>query len=166
MASTIKTSYGTNNQAITITLASLASSTVYVGRASTAVDNTVNLYLDALVQCKITTGTSPSANTLIQIYVYGSADNGTTYGENATGTDAGLTITNPPNIKLIGVINNPVTTSNVTYKTNPLSVAAAFGGVLPAFWGVFITQSTGALLNGTAGNHAVFYQGIYAQTTP
>lgn len=49
---TVKTLYGANNQAITCTITSLANATgsYGAGRASTYVDNTVNLFLDALVQ--------------------------------------------------------------------------------------------------------------------
>ena len=51
----IKSKYGTNNQAITITLNSLANGGK---RESAAVDNSANFFLDALVQVKIATNAS------------------------------------------------------------------------------------------------------------
>ena len=58
---------------ITLSPASLASSGTYVaGRESTEIDNTTNAYLDALVQGFVTTGTSPTVDTYIKLYVWGS----------------------------------------------------------------------------------------------
>ena len=58
MSTTRKPSYAASSN-LTITLASLAtSSTLVVGRVSTQVDNSSNLYLDYLLSAKISTGTS------------------------------------------------------------------------------------------------------------
>jgi hypothetical protein len=157
--STIKTQYGSNNQAITCTLASLTTSSA---RASTAVDNTSNLFLDALVQLAIKSGASGVvAAGYVNIYAYATADGGTTYAEGATGTDAGITLTVPPNARLIGTLN--VVANATTYKSEPMSVAAAFGGILPDHWGIIVENKTGGTLDSTEGNHLKIYQGLQAQ---
>ena len=159
MATTLKTLYGTNGQTITLTIASLASTSA---RASTAVDNTTNLFLDALVQLIAKTNAAgTSATGYISIYAYGTADGGTTYSDGATGTDAGITLTSVPNATLIGVLN--CVANATTYKSPPFSVAAAFGGQLPDHWGIIIVNSTGAALDSTAGSHSIKYQGIQVQ---
>lgn len=157
--SDIKQAFGTANQGITITLNSLASSGT-AGRESTAVDNTSNLFLDALVTVKITLPSSgtPADSKAVYVYAYGTADGGTTYSDDATGSDAAFTHTDPPNLKLIGIINAPVI--DTAYVGGPFSVAAAFGGNLPAEWGIIVRNHTGVTL-ASSGNSA-HYQGVYA----
>lgn len=147
-------SYGTSNQTITITLASLANA---AQRQSTAITNTT--FTDALVQIKLETGAAGvSATGIVNIYAYASSDGGTTYGDTATGTNGAVTLTSPPNLKLIGTIN---TVANATsYDSNPMSVAAIFAGNLPQHWGIVVENKSGAAFNATAGNFAAFYQGI------
>jgi hypothetical protein len=41
------------------------------------------------------------------------------------------------------------------------SIATAFGGTMPRKWGIVVDNRAGAL-NGTAGNFAATYSGIYA----
>lgn len=154
----IKALYGSNNQAITCTLASLANSGQ---RSGLAVDNTSNLFLDALVQIKIKSNAAGTSTTgYVNVYAYATADGGTTYPEGA-GTDVGVTLTVPPNVRLIGVLN--VVANATTYASEPMSVAAAFGGVLPDHWGIIIENKTGAALDSTEGNHLKIYQGVQAQ---
>lgn len=149
-------SYGTNNQTITITLASLASTGQ---RQSTAIDNTSNKFRDTLVQLTLKTGASGVASTgIVNVYAYGTVDGGTTYGDGATGTDGAITLTSPPNLKLIGTIN---TVANATtYKSNPLSVSAAFNGRLPDHWGIVVENKSSAIFDATAGNFKAAYQGV------
>lgn len=156
----IKAKYGTSNQSITCTIASLTNNSV---RSAAAIDNTSNLFLDALVQVQIKTGASGTTSTgYVNIYAYGTADGGTTYAEGA-GTDASITLTSPPNVRLIGSLN--CVANATTYKSEPMSVAAAFGGVLPDHWGIIIENKTGGTLDSTEGNHLKVYQGIQAQST-
>lgn len=158
MATTIEAKYGTNNQAITCTFTSLANAGA---RASTAIDNTSNLFLDALVFIKIKSNASGTAATgQVNVYAYGTADGGTTYSESATGTDAGITLTSPPNVRIIGVVN--VVANATTYNAGPFSVASAFNGVLPDHWGIIVQNSSGATLDASVGSS--WYQGVEAQT--
>lgn len=161
MAGDIKAKYGPSNQAITITLASLASGSA---RASTAVDNSSNVFEDALVSLKIKSGASGvSASGSVLVYAYGTTDGGTTYTDGATGSDAAITLTVPPNAILIGVIN--VVANGTTYYGGPFSVANAFGGKLPDHWGIIVANNTGSALDSTEGNHAKTYQGVEHQYT-
>ncbi len=156
MATTFKSQYGSSNQAITCTITSLANNGQ---RSAAAVDNTSNLYLDALVQVIIKSNASgTSATGYVNVYAYGTADGGTTYPD-GTGTNTGVTLTSPPNLRLIGVIN--VVANATTYNSEPMSVKAAFNGVLPDHWGIVIENKTGATLDASVGS--AFYQGVYEQ---
>lgn len=156
----IKQKYGTSNQAITCTLASLANN---AARASTYVDNATNLFMDALVSINIKTGASGTVSTgYVNVYAYGTSDGGTNYTENATGSDAAITLVSPTNLKLIGIIN--CVANATTYKSGPFSVAQAFGGQLPERWGIVIENKTGGAFDSTEGNHIKVYQGVLAQS--
>ena len=164
---TIESLYGTNGVTITITLTSLADSATAF-RESTPVDNSSNLYLDALVQVKIKLAASGTIGNDKKVYVYaaGSVDGGTTWPDNATGADATTTFTNPTNLKLIGVIDCTayVTSTQQQFISEPFSVAAAFGGILPKKWSVVIQNRTNIAFTSTSTDHVVQYQGIQAQT--
>src|SRR5258708_68142 len=97
---TVKTAYGTST-AITCTLASLASSSG-AGRGSTAIDNSVNLYDDALVTVSVKTSSSVLANDkAVYIYVYGSEDGIVYSGSSAEaeGTNIAVTLDSPTNLR-------------------------------------------------------------------
>ena len=159
MSTTNQSKYGTNGQAITCTVASLGNTSA---RVATAIDNTSNLFLDALVFLKLKTGASGVASTgQINVYAIGMVDGGTTYTENAGSTDAAVTLTSPPNARLIGVIN--AVANATTYYGGPFSVAQAFGGNLPDHWSIIVENQTGAALDSTPGNHFIKYQGVESQ---
>jgi len=160
--SDVKTAYGTTAQAITCTLASLASSAT-AGREGTVIDNGTNKYLDALVmlQAKLQTGT-PANDKSIYVFVYGTVDTGTpTYPDAITGADAAITFNDPPNLQLLGTLFAP-TAGGLTWKGGPWSVAQKFGGVMPEKWGIAVRNFTGIALSATEGDHKKIYQGIYA----
>ncbi|HXF88298.1 MAG TPA: hypothetical protein VNK48_08100 [Xanthobacteraceae bacterium] len=140
---------------LTITLASLASDTsLSAGRASAAVDNSTNGYVDFVVGGKVTTGTSPTASRQIEVWAFGTYD-GTTYSAGASGSDAAFSPgTEKPLMKLLQIIPTD-NTSNRTYEWGPCSVAQAFGGTCPLKWGIYVVHNTGVGLNATAGNHEV-----------
>jgi len=161
MAGDIKEKYGASNVAITATLVGLADDGA---RESLAVDNTANLFLDVLVQLKINTGNvgAPVGDKNVLVYAFGSADNGTTYSGGATGADAayggvaGQLITN---CKMLGIVN--VDAQNETFESDVFSIASAFGGVVPAKWGIIVINQIGQVL----GASSAFYQGILGQYT-
>src|SRR6476661_1912817 len=114
-----------------MTLASLASSAgLTAGRESTARDNKdTDDAIDALVGGKVTTGTSPTDQRQIEVWAYGSYDDASFTG-GATGSDANLTPSVKPLMRLLQVIPTDAT-SNKTYTWGPFSVAQAFGGTMP-----------------------------------
>lgn len=162
---TTTTNYSANTT-ITISPASTASSSTFVaGRESNEIDNTTNKYVDALVQGKITVGTTPTANTTIAIYVWGADTSlATSPIDVLDGTDSAETLTNTgvlfSALRLGALISVTATTSDVGYSFAPFSVASKFGGVLPKYWGLFVTHNTGANLNATSGNHVFSFNGI------
>lgn len=157
MSSTIKSSYGTSNQAFSITLTSLANA---AARGAAAIDNTTNLFLDALVFVKIKSGASSvAANGIAVVYAYATADGGTTYSDGVSGTNAGQTLTVPPNLKQIGTVN--MVANATTYDGGPFSVAQAFGGILPDHWGIVVVNGSGDSFDASIAS--AWYQGIYNQ---
>jgi len=133
---------------MTITLASLATSVAGVGRQSTLINNSdagqmVRVYF------KVTTGTTPTVNKVIQFYLL-TAD--TTSSPNistdaAGSTDAALTVATAQIVNIVQV----TATSNVTYQG---SFLLRNPGVA---WGIAIVHDTGVNLNATAGNHSMYY---------
>lgn len=157
MAST-KVAYGSSTP-LTLMLASLASSAT-AGRECTAVDNSSNLYIDALVQVKVAlqSGT-PADDKAVYVYAYG-AEDGATYSGSATGSDAAITLKAPTPMQVIGIIPTP-DSGALTYKGQPMSVAAAFGGYLPRKWGIVVRNYSGVTLSATEGDHSYKYTGVY-----
>lgn len=131
----------------TITLASLASSVAGVGRQSTLV--TSNTAQSATIAVKFTTGTSPTANSLI--YVYLLRGDTTITDDNAGATDAGITVVNAP---LLGTILVSAATSNAAYYG---VFDTKFLGSLGPTFGIAIVNSSGATSNGTGGNFTAEY---------
>jgi hypothetical protein len=139
----------------TITLASLASDTnLIAGRQGTVIDNSGSTLVDALVGGKVTTGTSPTAARVIEVWAFGTYD-GTTYSAGAGTTDANFTPTGEKTLMRMLTSIDTTSTSNQTYEWGPVSCAEAFGGIMPPEWGVFVVHNTGVNLNSTGGNHEV-----------
>ena len=173
MATTITRydSVSTTND-ITITLASLANSSSFLaGRESTIVDNTSNKYMQVRVRGQITTGTTPTANTGIQVWVYGELDaNAGTFvlpvaGASAlTGADAAATFDaeqrNQLKLASFAIVNG---TSNRAYAFD-FEVSSLFGGVMPLKWGLWVSNGSGSALNATSGNHWFTYTGVTYDT--
>lgn len=160
MATSILSQYGANNQTIACSVASLANNGQ---RSSDSVDNTANSFLDSLVMVKVKTGGSSVATTgTINVYAYGTVDNGTTWTDNLGGTNSVVGLSSPPNVPFLGVI--AASAIGVVCVGGPFSVAQAFGGVLPAKWGIVIENKSGAVLDSTESSHAKLYQGIMGET--
>jgi hypothetical protein len=150
-----KLAFGTAT-AFTITLNSLASSST-AGRESTAIDNSSNLYLDAFVEVLLSyPNLAPANDKAAYVYAYGSVD-GTNYTGSATGSDAAITLQSPTVVPFLGVIPTP--TQNIAYRSAPMSVATAFGGILPPKWGIIVVNFSGQTLN--ASLNSAQYRGVY-----
>ena len=159
----LKLAYGTATD-LTITLASMASDTnLLTGRESATIDNSANLFLDYLVSGKITAGTSPTAARSIEVWAVGSWD-GTNWPDVFDGTESAETITSADikaSVCRFVAAMATANTSDRTYHFGPVSLAAAFGGVLPPKVVLFITHSTGVALNSTSGNHQIRLQPVF-----
>lgn len=161
----VKIAYG-NSAVLTEAMEGLATSSTFVaGWETTAVDNTSNKYLDYILAGKVTVGTTPTISTEIRIYVYGSIDDTPTYPDVLDGTSSAETFTSAgirdASLKLAAILSVDATTSDRTYWMAPVSIASLFGGVVPKFWGVFVTHNTGVNLNSTASNHILSYTPVY-----
>lgn len=156
--STSKIAYSTNTT-ITCTIASLGSSAT-AGRSCVAVDNSTNLYMDAILTIAVKTSASGLANDKsCYVYIYGSGADGVFNGSSAEaqGTDIAVTLDSPTNMKGPFIIYCPA--SSVTYR-GVLSIASVFGGAMPYKWGFVLQNYTGQSLDSTAGNHLAEYTGI------
>lgn len=156
-----------SNTAITFDISSLGTSATFVaGRESTQIDNTSNLYVDALVDVKGITGhasTAPAIGQEIRLYCWGSdVSLATTAIDVLDGTDSAETLGHVSvlnSLRPAGAAAVTVATAGLLYYIQPFSVAALFGGVMPKFWGLFLAHNhTGAL---AASQSALFqYSGI------
>lgn len=163
-----------DTNALTITLASLATSaTLVAGRNSTIVDNRTTKYLDFIVQGQLTTGTTPTTGTFLQVWLYAplKAASGTFSYPIATTTqltesDAAATFETQQRDQLFLAASIAVnSTSNRSYPVRPFSVAQIMGlPVAPLKWGIFVTHSTAVNLNSTSGNHWLHWTGIKLDT--
>jgi len=162
-----KVAYGTGT-ALTITLASLAtSSTLVSGRQSTSVDNSSNLFLDDILSGKISVGTTPTANTKIEIWLIPKGTDGN-WPDTFGATDANVTVTSREMLYSYGTlllsIPMPSATSNVAYAYNRSLLSKL--SVVPKEWCIWVTHSTAVNLNSTGGNHVVEHMGVYTTTAP
>lgn len=150
MASNVMDSFATLGT-MTITIGTLATSTVGVGRQSTLIDNTTVKAPSAQVAVRTTAGTSTGTN-LISVYLIRS-DNSATADDNAGASDAAWTQLNAP---LLGNIIVGAGT-NVAYEA---VFDTTFLGHLGPQWGVGVVHNLGNPLNATAGSHLVTYVSI------
>lgn len=151
----VKIAYGTAT-AFTKTNANLATSAT-AGWQSNAIDNTSNLYLDALVEIELAAvNTAPANSRAIFLYAFALVDSsGSAYTSTGDGVPSGSegTITFPDItsllvvMPLLGFVPYPV--QNKAINGGPFSVAACFGGRLPPKWGVAMINHSGMTLNVT-----------------
>ncbi len=168
---TVKELFPAGTTTITISPENVASSSTFVaGVESDAISNSTNLDLDHLISGTWTSGTTPTANTQVQIWVVpAQTDNlsGTvTWPDVFDGTHSAETVTSAGILqscaRLGAILNVDSNTSNRLYTCAFFSVASLFGGELPTNYVIFVTQNTTANSNSTSGNHQWQYQRIQA----
>lgn len=149
-----KQAFGTAT-AFTKTNANIASSAT-AGWMSNAIDNSSNLYSDALVGVELAAvNTAPANLKAIYLFGYGLIEGTTAYTSTGAATPSGsegtLTFpsitTLPIVMPLLGVVPYPV--QNTAINGGPFSVARLFGGVLPPKWGVAMLNYSGMTLSVT-----------------
>lgn len=134
----------------TITLASLASSTVGVGRQSTLVSNSSN-YPGVEIHLKAKLGSSPAAGT-VQVYLLrgGSATN----TDSAGASDAGITVITADQIASLPTLASPSTGDVLDYA---FMVPESLGPIGDT-WGIAVVQNTTVNFNGTGSNFVAEYR--------
>lgn len=143
---------------------SLANSLTAVASSSATTIATSSNVVDHQVVVGVTVGAiTASASTLVNIFCYGSAD-GTTWPGGASttevisGTDQAITWSSFGNAaRYLGFI--PCHTASIKLTSEPLSIAAAFGGTLPAKYVVVIQNQSGVAL--AASGNSVIAEEVY-----
>ena len=143
--SAILSKFGTP-AALTITLASLASSTTNVGRQSTLVSNATTRHSLIHLYVKLKTATTSFAAGFG--YVWLIRGDGTLRTDNAGASDDAFTAVNA---MLLGALS--LATAATTYQK---SFWIADPG---PEWGIAISHNTVAVLDSTAGSHAINWVG-------
>ncbi len=144
-------------------IASLATSSTWtVGREIVCLDNSSNLYLDALVGGHIQSGTTPTANTIIEVWPIPLLADGN-WPDVFAGADAARTVTTRAILLDIGSQPYPIAVdSNTSNRNYPFQFSVlALMGWMPKQFSLFVTHNTGVNLNATAGNHSISVMGQY-----
>lgn len=148
-------------QTMTVTnLHSLASSAT-AGWQSAVVDNTANLYLDALAMAVFDfANTAPANSKGVYIFAYGGLESGT-YSNPVTGAEGTLTLVDvTANAQSMPMVKfQPYTTTDEVAESSPFSIGAGFGGMLPPYWGLAAMNHSGAALAASA--NTMKYRGIF-----
>ena len=120
---------------------------------SAIVDNTTNLYMDALVGGLLEVGTTtPAAGDTLDIYVYGMYDEATSTALTGAidalyaGTDTEETEGTDFIIENMKFLTSVTAESNVGFHWGPESIAQLFGGVMPPKWGLVLHNNGSATM--------------------
>jgi len=132
---TIKSEVQTASTLTVSGLSSLASATYAVGPT---INHATNDPLDVLVTVSCTTGTTPTGNKQVVVFAKASID-GTTFG---SGPESGTATTNEADLHYVGSV--PMNDTSAHQKV--FSLAAAFGGVLPAASKLVFKNDLGVVL--------------------
>ena len=163
-AGDVKIEYGSATEVV-IDVHNLASdANLLAGREGAAVDNATNKFLDYLLSGEFEVGGTPTADREIRIYVAGLLD-GTNYPDTLLGTNANVAITdaNVRDTALQLAVNIPTdATADQVYYFGPISVAALFGGNIPAKWTVWVVQSTGNNFTNVDAENEIYITPVYA----
>lgn len=158
----ISTLYAASSNVTVTNLHGIASSATWVaGWESGAIDNTSAGYADYLISGKLVAESSGLSAGEMRIYVVGMLDDSNWHSP-FDGTESTVTITDTEfrdSICKLGAAIVTDTGASDVYPFGPFSVASLFGGVCPAKFVIFITQSTGTTLE-TSGNQ-VTVKGVY-----
>ena len=128
----------TSNQPITITLASLANTTIAM---SNTIDNSAALYIGADVQIKFKTGAAVSGSGTLDVYMVRSLDGtGTLYDDSVAATAT--------------LIDNFPATVSATTQVVSMSIE-----VLPSRWKLMVVNNTGDALDASGANFSVIFEG-------
>lgn len=161
---TLKLNYSSETNFTVTNLHSLASSDT-AGWSSAYVDNTTNLYLDALVQFVFDpANTAPANDRAFYIFAWGSLSSSNLPSTGATsggtvGTQGSLTFPSILDRQQLPFTVIPYIGQDTIIKSKALSICEILGiTTLPPFWGVAVINYTGATI-GASGN-TVSWRGV------
>lgn len=166
MLTTFSVNYSSNTP-ITLDLSSISGNSTFVqGRESNEIDNTVNLYQDCIVNVKGITGhssTAPSIGQEIRVCVWGADTSLASVPlDTLDGVDSAETLSHASvlnSLRLAGAAAVTIGTAGLVYYIQPFSIASLFGGVVPKFWGLYVSHNHNGAL--AAAQSALFsYNGI------
>lgn len=130
----------TENQTITITLASLAADATAV---SSTIDNTSDKYISADIQVKIRTGTTPAAPFSVTLKILRCVDGGTNFDDSGD------------NAEILGIF----TVTDVSGADYIFSVDTSMKGILPARWKLAVTNNTDDAFDSSGANFYAKFTG-------
>jgi hypothetical protein len=164
----LTTTYSATGTAITCVVTSLAAG---AWRASTAITNATNQYVDVLVGGNIEVD-AQTADGTIEIYAYASADGGTTYSGGLDGTTATITWGTTQNttvngfnqLVLLGVVDVDATDDSVDVEFGPFSLSAGYG-MVPEDWGIVVRNNCDGQFDATGSANTLHYSGIKYTST-
>lgn len=125
-------------------LSTLASANYAV---SNTITHSINDPLDVLLDISVATTNVPAGNKQVVVFAKGSID-GSNFG---SGPETGSTTTDEPDLHYVGSI--PVNTSSTTHR-KVLSLAAAYGGVLPVATKLVFKNDLGVALTSAAAQYS------------
>lgn len=155
-----KLKYGTTTD-LAMNLGALADAAAY---ESTVVDNETNLFVDAFVNASLKNHetSAPTGEKACHVYVYAGLDDTEPTTDGTDGTEGTITLGDVAHFSRLGSVY--FSAAAQTRDGGPWSVADAFGGSLPAKWGVLILNKTGFALDATDGDHVCKYRGVTYQS--
>ena len=145
----------------------LANSLTSVASSSAITPSVSGNVVDHYVVVGVTVGAigaSPTSTMVVNVFAAASADGtnfsgGSATNEVITGSDAAVTLAATGN-DLVFLGSIPCHTQSIKHTSKPLSVAAAFGGVLPVKY-VVIVQNQSSLALAASGNTIVVAEKSY-----
>lgn len=176
MAGDIKAKFGTQG---TLTFTSFnsqaGSSSFLAGSSSLAVDNSSTVALSYMFAAKITwSTTAPAAGTYrLDWHVYGNLNDTPDYpldgSGNALGTDVDRTFaTEGDKVNSAAYLDSLTlaATASKVYTQKPISIAPAFNGNMPKFWGIWAVHAvTTASSTPASSGNTYWYMPVLAQYT-
>lgn len=175
MAGDIKLKYLTD-AAMTMTgIEDVDSSSTFIGGwTSNSVDNTTDLAVDYLVSGQFTTESTNRQAGFIYVYAYAAFNDTPTWPDLfSSGTEGSVgaatvhdTEQRDSGMRLLAAIEVDNGASEV-YTFAPTSIAQAFGGVVPAYWALFVTSNAATSTNDwcVAAGTALYYAPVVLQYT-
>lgn len=134
----------TNNQTVTITLASLADGAT---ATSSTIDNSTTKYLHCDLQMKMRSGAAVSGTGTVTIYILRSIDGGTIFDDIGTNTD------------ILGIFNVVDNSTDYVFSIDTSTI-----GILPEYWRLVVLNNSGDAFDSTGSNFYVKFVGKKLQT--